>query len=195
MNLKTHLVVAFAGVVVAAGLIFGNYYLPELRAASAADAASEVSTEEGGDGTESVPNTQSAHAGTAPSDSSSVPTAASAQAISPNYPNCRGTGDCRIDEVCGAGLCKPDWWCMCYRERDETGGVIESTGCRQGRETCQNLEKAAVKGGKILVENGVVRSCQQVAGEHPGDTLGGRAGWLPSKRAGSWQVLGRCVLR
>jgi hypothetical protein len=101
---------------------------------------------------------------------------------------------CPLDQVFRDGRCQPDWWCMCYREYVD-GQIVTSTGCRANREACENLERASVKGGKFLVENGVVKPCTQVPGEHPADTLGHRSEWQPSRRPGAWQLIGSCVLK
>jgi hypothetical protein len=121
-----------------------------------------------------------------------TPAASTPAQVSPS-PAVSPVMSCPPDQVLRDGRCQPDWWCMCYREYVD-GQIVTSTGCRANREACENLQRASVKGGKFLVENGVVKPCTQVPGEHPADSLGHRSEWQPSRRPGAWQLVGSCVL-
>lgn len=89
----------------------------------------------------------------------------------------------------------PSWWCTCYAEKSgaETGGE-PITACRQTREDCQKLaDKAAMGGSDAIVAGSLTHSCREIRNEHPGDTLGGRERWRPSKKPGSWVSSGACM--
>lgn len=114
---------------------------------------------------------------------------------------CVSDSQCGTNEACVSGACVTDWWCCCYREKDSAGNVFEATGCRPGRQHCENLFQAAVRAGmkgtaKMLVD--AVKPCGRFPGKHPADRLGARGSWVPSAFTkdprGGWQLQGRCVL-
>ena len=85
------------------------------------------------------------------------------------------------------------WWCVCYQAAAEAGPQ-PATSCRELESECHNLEKRIAKGGRGLVTASVSHACRQITAEHPGDSLGGRDRWQPSKRAGAWTSEGECLL-
>lgn len=88
-------------------------------------------------------------------------------------------------------LSKVVWWCTCYAR---TGGEPVTT-CRSDADDCKGLEKkAVVGGGSGIVPGSLTHLCREVRGDHPGDALGGRDLWRPSKKPGAWLSTGTCLL-
>lgn len=85
------------------------------------------------------------------------------------------------------------WWCVCYLSELQAGPQ-PTTSCRELESECRALERRIAKGGRGLITGSVSEACRAVQGEHPGDTLGGRDRWEPSKRAGAWTSEGACLL-
>ena len=83
----------------------------------------------------------------------------------------------------------PAWWCTCYAR---TGGE-PVTACRPDRDDCRHLADKAVVGGDGIAVGSLTHSCREINGEHPGDALGGRERWRPSKKPGSWLSSGACL--
>lgn len=85
------------------------------------------------------------------------------------------------------------WHCLCYR-RTIAGGEEPVTACRSTRDACTGLEARARAGGRGIVARSVMRACQEVRADHPGDLLGTRERWAASKVPGAWLSTGECLL-
>ncbi|MDC0673023.1 hypothetical protein [Nannocystis radixulma] len=84
----------------------------------------------------------------------------------------------------------PSWWCTCYARTDGTA----MTACRGDRDACYALSgKARQAGGDGIAPVSLTHDCREVSGEHPGDVLGGRDRWQPSKKPGAWIAAGACL--
>ncbi len=84
-----------------------------------------------------------------------------------------------------------EWYCVCATEavRDVP---IAITTCRPTRSDCEQVEDRARSAGWSFIS--LDRECTAVSGAHPGDSIGTVAEWVPSARAGGWQLRGRCAL-
>lgn len=82
------------------------------------------------------------------------------------------------------------WWCTCYVRI----GPEPMTACRQSQDDCKALEKKATTGEAGIVAGSLTHVCREVRGAHPGDGLGGRDGWEPSKKPGAFIRVGPCAL-
>lgn len=81
------------------------------------------------------------------------------------------------------------WWCICYYRRNSHEVV---TACRDSPGQCEELRQLVEKGTQEILERSAITSCVSVLGDHPGDTLGTRADWRPSQKAGAWVSHGAC---
>lgn len=83
------------------------------------------------------------------------------------------------------------WWCTCYAR----SGGVPVTACRPDEAECRGLEKkASAGGGSGIIPGSLTHVCREVRGDHPGDALGGREKWQPSKKPGAWISSGACQL-
>ena len=74
------------------------------------------------------------------------------------------------------------WWCTCYSRT----GPVAMTACRTDLADCKALEQKALRGQAGIVPGSLTHVCREVRGDHPGDALGGRDKWQPSKKPGAW---------
>ena len=82
------------------------------------------------------------------------------------------------------------WWCTCYSRT----GPVAMTACRTDLADCKALEQKALRGQAGIVPGSLTHVCREVRGDHPGDALGGRDKWQPSKKPGAWVSGGACLL-
>lgn len=85
------------------------------------------------------------------------------------------------------------WWCTCYA-RTTAGGQEPVTGCRSKQPECLALERTVANGASGIVARSVTHACREVFAAHPGDKLGARDAWKPSKKPGAWLSTGACLL-
>ena len=86
-----------------------------------------------------------------------------------------------------------DWWCVCYQADTKTGPE-STTSCRASEVECHKLEGRIAQGGRGLVAGSLSQRCSLIHAAHPGDAIGGREAWQPSKLAGAWTSEGACLL-
>ena len=83
------------------------------------------------------------------------------------------------------------WWCLCYQRNLDQNDV---TACRETPSDCEELRVLVEKGTSEILAGSAKTGCEAVHSQHPGDSLGTRAQWRPSKKAGSWVSNGSCLL-
>jgi hypothetical protein len=98
-----------------------------------------------------------------------------------------------VEEAPAVKPAPSQWWCVCFQSEVD-GEPRATTSCRELESECRALEARVRKGGRGLITGSVSHACRVVQGEHPGDALGGRELWQPSKRAGAWTSDGACLL-
>lgn len=120
-----------------------------------------------------------------PKDAPAAPAEPAPKAAAPNQPV---PGDSNAEPATPASAVV--WWCACYART----GPEPMTACRASQDDCKSLEKKAAQGKAGIVAGSLTHVCREVRGEHPGDGLGGRDGWEPSKKPGAWIRVGACAL-
>ncbi|MEZ4451339.1 MAG: hypothetical protein R3B09_17805 [Nannocystaceae bacterium] len=138
---------------------------------------------------------------TAPADPAARPVAAgsSAATIEPaKTPSAEAPTEVEAATATGGDAAKPEssarHYCLCYRG---TRGAGEEpvTVCRATQDQCAKLQARARVGGNGIVPRSVMRACQEVRADHPGDVLATRDRWSAStKVAGGWLSTGECLL-
>lgn len=119
----------------------------------------------------------------APQDSPQPEAPAAAQPAAPAQPE-------PVPEVSKQPASDVAWWCTCYARI----GPVAMTACRKSQDECKALEQKAAKGEAGIVAGSLTHVCREARGEHPGDALGGRDKWQPSKKPGAWISAGACLL-
>lgn len=94
----------------------------------------------------------------------------------------------------GAGVNLQEWWCLCYRKKPASRSE-PITNCRKSKDECEVLQRLAESGDDDIVAGSLTHSCREIQrAEHPGDALGGREKWSPSKKPGAWLANRTCLL-
>lgn len=84
------------------------------------------------------------------------------------------------------------WWCTCYARKTATGNE-PVTACRSKQDECHDLERTVANGkSDDIIARSVTHACREIQAAHPGDALGTRDAWKPSKKPGAWLSTGAC---